>query len=201
MRIANAMPTVFIVHCRPKDYYAAAKRNNKDRKIMQIPLFLGAIAIFYVSSAVKSPPYAVCLHCRHLIHLSARQNNNNGKVASLKLDGCVLVEIFSGQIKTWNHPKIKALNGDNVPDGKIVVVHRMHGSSSTSGTTQYLRQVAIDLDCPKKWPEKMNGGANVGSKVGTNGVWFSDGSDVAAQGSSGVLAKLRCLTGLVGLRG
>ena len=129
----------------------------------------------------------------------AQQNNNNGKVASLKLDGCLLVEIFSGQIKTWDHPKIKTLNGDNVPEGKIVVVHRMHGSSSTSGTTQYLRQVAIDLDCPKKWPEKMNGGANVGSKVGTNGVWFSDGSDVAAQGSSGVLAKLRCLTGLVGL--
>ena len=54
MRIANAMPTAFVVHCRPKDYYNAAKRNNKDRKIMQIPLFLGAIAIFYVSNAVRS---------------------------------------------------------------------------------------------------------------------------------------------------
>ena len=194
------MQTAFIVHCRPKDYYDAAKRNNKDRKIMQIPLFLGAIAIFYVRSAIELHLCTVCLHCHYLRHLSAHQNNNNGKVSSLKLDGCLLVEIFSGQIKTWDNPRIKALNGGNVPDGKIVVVHRMHGSSSTSGTTQYLRQVAIDLNCPKKWPDKMNGGANVGSKVGTNGVWFADGSDVAAQGSSGVLAKLRCLTGLVGLR-
>ena len=112
-----------------------------------------------------------------------------------------MAEIFSGQIKNWNDKRIKALNGDNVPDGPIVVVHRMHGSSSTSGTTQYLRQVAIDLNCPKKWPATMNGGKSVSSKVGTNGVWFADGSDVAAQGSSGVLAKLRCVAGLVCLHG
>ena len=35
--------------CSAKSYYAAAKANDPDRKIMQIPLFLGAIAIFYVS--------------------------------------------------------------------------------------------------------------------------------------------------------
>ena len=37
----------------PKDYYDAAKRNDNDRKIMQIPLFLGAIAIFYVSGKLS----------------------------------------------------------------------------------------------------------------------------------------------------
>ena len=37
------------LHCSPKDYYDAAKLNDDTRKIMQIPLFLGAIAIFYVS--------------------------------------------------------------------------------------------------------------------------------------------------------
>ena len=82
--------------------------------------------------------------------------------------------------------------GGTLPDGNIVVVHRQHGSSSTSGTTQYLQQVAKDLNCDNQWPATMNGGKSVGSKVGTNGQWFADGSDVAAQGSSGVLAKLRC---------
>ena len=42
----------------------------------------------------------------------------------------------------------------------------------------------------------MNGGKSVGSTVGTDGFWFADKSDVAAQGSSGVLAKLRYATTL-----
>ena len=73
------------------------------------------------------------------------------------------------------------------------MVHRRKGSSSTSGTTHYLQQVANDLNCPVKWPDTMNGGNSVGSTVGNKdtGKWFADGSDVAAQGSSGVLAKLR----------
>jgi ABC-type phosphate transport system substrate-binding protein len=83
-------------------------------------------------------------------------------------------------------------NSGNLPEGNIVVVHRRHGSSSTSGTTQYLQQVAKDLNCDNQWPDKMNDGKSVGSTVGVGGKWFVDGSDVAAQGSSGVLAKLRC---------
>ena len=73
------------------------------------------------------------------------------------------------------------------------MVHRRKGSSSTSGTTHYLQQVAKDLKCAVQWPATMNGGKSVGSTVGNKdtGKWFADGSDVAAQGSSGVLAKLR----------
>jgi hypothetical protein len=48
-------------HCSPKDYYDAAKRNDNGRKIMQIPLFLGAIAIFYVSGE-RSPLHTIRLH-------------------------------------------------------------------------------------------------------------------------------------------
>ena len=119
------------------------------------------------------------------------QNNGNGNVGSLKLDGCLLADIFSGRITTWNNERIVEMNRDNVlPEGNIVVVHRRHGSSSTSGTTHYLQEVA--KGCENSWPETMNGGKSVGSTVGTDGVWFEDGSDVAAQGSSGVLAKLRC---------
>ena len=127
-----------------------------------------------------------------LQHQSTRQNNDKGKVSKLNLDGCVLVGIFSGKIKKWDDKKIADLNpGATLPTGNIVVVHRRYGSSSTSGTTSYLRQVAKDLNCPIQWPDTMNGGKSVSSTVGTDGKWFADGSDVAAQGSSGVLAKLR----------
>ena len=39
--------------CSAKSYYAAAKANDPNRKIMQIPLFLGAIGIFYVSDETQ----------------------------------------------------------------------------------------------------------------------------------------------------
>ena len=180
----------FLTHCSPRDYYLAAGSNDPNRKIMQIPLFLGAIAIFYVSDEAL---HTIRCHLRHthVLYDRAHQNNNNGKIAQLKLDGCILVEIFSGEIKTWNDPRILQLNGGNVPAGKITVVHRRHGSSSTFGTTSYLKKLANDIPCTKKWPTTMNDGKAVSSTVGTNGVWFKDGSDIAAQGSSGVLAKLR----------
>jgi len=141
---------------------------------MQIPLFLGAIGIFY--------------------------NDDKGNIKKLTLDGCVLVQIFSGKIKDWSDTRIQSANSGSTPSGKITVVHRRKGSSSTSGTTDYLQQVANDLNCPVKWPDTMNGGKSVGSTVGNKdtGKWFADGSDVAAQGSSGVLAKLRATPGSIG---
>ena len=129
-----------------------------------------------------------------LRHQSTRQNNDKGKVSKLNLDGCVLVGIFSGKITKWNDKKITDLNaGATLPTGNIVVVHRRYGSSSTSGTTHYLQEVGKECGAGGKWPDTMNGGKNVGSTVGNKdtGKWFADGSDVAAQGSSGVLAKLR----------
>merc|ERR1719181_43755 len=130
---------------------------------MQIPLFLGAISIFY--------------------------NNEGGTVPSgLKLDACLLAGIFSGQITDWNHADITKANPGKVPSGKIVVVHRVKGSSSTSGTTSYLDTGSKSIPgCKYVWPSSLNGGKNVGSTVGTNGVWIGANSgEIAAQGSSGV---------------
>ena len=121
---------------------------------------------------------------------SPHQNDDNGNVAELKLDGCLLVDIFSGQVTAWNDARILDLNpGVPLPEGDITVVHRRYGSSSTSGTTQYLQKLGENPDCPNTWPATMNGGTSVGSTVGTDGVWFE--GDVAAQGSSGVLAAIR----------
>ena len=49
----------------------------------------------------------------------------------LKLDGPAIGEIYLGTIKTWNDPKIAALNpGMNLPALPITTVHRTDGSGT-----------------------------------------------------------------------
>ena len=68
-------------HCSPKDYYDAAKRNDNGRKIMQIPLFLGAIAIFYVSGE-RSPLHTILLHT-HSDHTHSEHTHTHTPVVPL----------------------------------------------------------------------------------------------------------------------
>ena len=56
----------------------------------------------------------------------------------LHLTACLLAKIFSRQIKYWNDKEIKDLNPSLTSTSEIQVVHRMKGSSSTSGFTAYL---------------------------------------------------------------
>mmetsp|Transcript_22990 Transcript_22990/g.47310 ORF Transcript_22990/g.47310 Transcript_22990/m.47310 type:complete len:912 (+) Transcript_22990:38-2773(+) len=62
--------------------------------------------------------------------------------ASLQLPDCLLARVFGGDITTWDHPDIKAVNpGLTVPAGTVIKVgHRTAGSSSTTGLTSYLKQ-------------------------------------------------------------
>jgi ABC-type phosphate transport system substrate-binding protein len=123
------------------------------RTMVHIPFAVGAIGIF------------------HSVPDSAFSG------ANLDLDGCVLAKIFSRKITTWDHPDILALNpGLSVPAGtNIKVVHRVEGSSSTSGTTQYLNTV-----CPTSWAP-MTTGSTV--------TWPAD--TFGAQGSGGVSTFIR----------
>src|SRR3954447_21510032 len=44
---------------------------------------------------------------------------------TLKLDAAIIADIFLGNIKRWNDPRLTALNpGVSLPDKEIVVVHR-----------------------------------------------------------------------------
>jgi phosphate transport system substrate-binding protein len=75
--------------------------------VLQFPVAFGAITISY--------------------------NLGAGVKTGLKLDGPTIADIFLGNIKTWNDPKIKALNpGVSLPSTSITPVHR----SDSSGTTQ-----------------------------------------------------------------
>jgi phosphate transport system substrate-binding protein len=87
----------------------------------------------------------------------------------LKLTGPVLADIFLGNIKKWNDPKITALNpGVTLPDATINVVYRSDGSGTTFVWTEYLGLVSdewktkIGTNTSVQWPVGVGGRGNEG---------------------------------------
>jgi phosphate transport system substrate-binding protein len=108
--------------------------------------------------------------------------NLPGIKTGLKLDGPTLADIFSGKIKTWNDPAIKALNpGVSLPSTAITVVHRSDSSGTTNGFTTYLSDVS------PTWASQIGAGKDVKWPVGTG-----------AAKNSGVAAAVKQTTGAVG---
>ncbi|MEN2993949.1 MAG: phosphate ABC transporter substrate-binding protein PstS [Thermodesulfovibrio sp.] len=89
---------------------------------------------------------------------------------SLILDGTTLCEIFLGEIKKWDDPKIKALNPNlNLPSKSITVIYRSDGSGTTAIFTHYL-----STSC-KKWAENVGYGTSIKWRTG-----------IGAKGNEGV---------------
>lgn len=77
------------------------------------------------------------------------------------LDGMTLCEIFLGEIKKWDDPKIKTLNPNvDLPSKPITVVYRSDGSGTTAIFTHYLSSAC------KKWLNSVGYGTSVKWKVG-----------------------------------
>jgi phosphate transport system substrate-binding protein len=90
-------------------------------------------------------------------------------VTELKFSGDVLADIFLGKIANWNDGRIAKDNpGVQLPDKKIIVVHRSDGSGTTYIWTDYLTKVSKDwADGPGKgpspsWPVGVGGKGNEG---------------------------------------
>ncbi len=82
----------------------------------------------------------------------------------LKLTGPILSDIYLGNIKKWNDPKIVALNaGVTLPDANINVVYRSDGSGTTFVWTEYLSLVSAD------WKSKIGTNTSVQWPVGVGG--------------------------------
>ena len=98
--------------------YAAV--NASGRTMVHVPFAMGGIGVFH-SAPVGG--------------------------ASVHLDACVLAKIFATTITMWNDAEIAALNPDlTLPAVAIKVVHRVKGSSSTAGFTEYMEGA-----CPAVW--------------------------------------------------
>ena len=103
--------------------------------VMLIPTVMGAIAVVY-----------------------------NADISGLNLDGKTLAQIFLGDIRKWNDPRIADLNpGANLPDENITTVHRSDSSGTTDIFTNYLAKVSID------WAAKVGAGKSVAWPVGVGG--------------------------------
>jgi phosphate transport system substrate-binding protein len=108
---------------------AAAKKKGDP---VHIPTVLGAVTVSYKLDGVDT---------------------------GLKLDGPTIADIFLGNVKTWNDPKIKANNPDvDLPSTAITVCHRSDESGTTKNFTQFLADYSPawesgpGVDKSVKWP-------------------------------------------------
>jgi phosphate transport system substrate-binding protein len=103
-------------------------------------------------------------------------------VTDIKFSPGVLADIFLGKISNWNDPRIAKDNpGVNLPNLKIIPVHRAEGSGTTYILTDYLSKVSSE------WASGPGKGASPAWPVG-----------VASKGSEGVAGMVRQLPGTLG---
>ncbi len=128
------------------------------KEILHIPTVLGAVVVVYNLPNIPS---------------------------GLKLDGSTVAEIFQGNVKKWDDPKIKAANPDlTLPSTDIATVHRSDGSGTTAIFTDYLSKVSPD------WKTKVGAGTSVN--------WPSGPAALAAKGNDGVAGLVKQTAGAVG---
>jgi len=103
-------------------------------------------------------------------------------VNDLKFSPEVLADIYLGRISSWNDARLAKDNpGVNLPNLKIIVVHRADGSGTTYIFTDYLSKVSSD------WANGPGRGASPSWPTG-----------VAGKGNEGVAGYVRQLSGSVG---
>lgn len=106
------------------------RATGKD--ILQLPLLLSAVVPVY---------------------------NVPGPNKPLRFSGKVLADIFSGKIKSWNHPDLVKLNPRvQLPDLAITVMHREPGKGTTYLLTEFLSKTSpafrsqIGVNASPNWP-------------------------------------------------
>lgn len=127
---------------RVVDFGATDKPLNSkklaDAKLLQFPAVIGSIVIAFNVEGIADE--------------------------TLKLSNDVVADIFAGKITKWNDAKIAANNGGvNLPNEKILVVHRSDGSGTTYNFTYYLSGSS------KNWKENFGTGKAIDWAVGIGG--------------------------------
>ena len=103
--------------------------------------------------------------------------NVPGLGGPLKLSRDVYVDIFAGRIRTWNDPRIRAVNpGLTLPNRSIALVARQDGSGTTFALTNHLAAIS------EAWRDR---GPGVGNLVDWRGA------AMLARGNEGVAGRIR----------
>ena len=120
------------------------KQLHKTKKeVLHLPTTLGAVVVGY-----------------NLVALEGQ---------TLRLTAPILADIYRGQIKKWNHEKIKNINPTlPLPDQYIVPVYRADGSGTTAVFTEYMAHFSeqwlkqVGKGKAVKWPTGIGGKGNEG---------------------------------------
>jgi phosphate transport system substrate-binding protein len=122
------------------------------------------------------------IHIPSVLGADVPAYNVPGVTSELKFSQSILPDIFLGKITNWNDPRIAKDNpGVNLPDQKIIVVHRSDGSGTTFIWTDYLSKVS------KEWASGPGKGTSVNWPTGVGG-----------KGNEGVAGYVRQLPGAIG---
>ncbi len=125
------------------------------KEILHIPTALGAVAVTY--------------------------NLKFHAEKTLQFDAKVLSQIFRGEIKKWNDPKMQELNPNlDLPEKDVVVVYRADGSGTTSFFTEYLSLLS------KEFLKEVGKGKSVSWPVGVGG-----------KGNEGVMGLVNKIDGTI----
>lgn len=142
------------------DFGASDAPMNADERaaapgVLQLPSVLGAVAVTYNLPEVSQP---------------------------IRLSGDVLADIFRGEVKKWNAPRIQQLNpGVQLPGRDILVVYRTDGSGTTYVFTEYLGEVS------PAWKQQVGVAKSVQWPTG-----------LGAKGNEGVAGQVRQTEGAIG---
>lgn len=146
-----------IVDFAGSDAYLSDKEMEEMSPVIHIPTCMGAVVVAYNLDGVKE----------------------------LKLSGELIADIFAGNVKMWNDPRIATLNPDvALPAENIIPVYRSDGSGTTYVFTDYLSKVS------PMWNEKYGAGKSVNFATGQ-----------AAKGNpgvAGVISQTKNTIGYVG---
>jgi phosphate transport system substrate-binding protein len=108
--------------------------------------------------------------------------NIQGVSSDLKFSPDVLADIYLGNIKKWNDPRLaKANPGVKFPDEDIAVIHRSDGSGTTYIFTDFLSKVSTT------WKDKVGKATSVNWPVGLGG-----------KGNEGVSGMVKQTEGSIG---
>jgi phosphate transport system substrate-binding protein len=121
-------------------------------------------------------------------------------VSNLKLDPVTIAKIFSGSIKAWNDPAIKADNpGVSLPSTPITLAVRSDSSGTTQNFTQFLVDSAgsawtLGTSSTIKWPSSAraasgNPGVAQVVKSTPGALGYVDYATAKASGLSAALVK------------
>lgn len=95
--------------------------------------------------------------------------NVPGLNTSLQFTPQILADIYSGAIRRWNDPRIRAVNRDaHLPNAEIAVIHRADGSGTTFVWTSFLSEASPE------WKSRTGAGTHVQWPTGT-GATGNDG--------------------------